>query len=81
MQDEHSILEFHGVNSAVRPAYVVFDNLKHTSTAKALEHLCRTMLIATLRKIQGVTKKLPHLRWKKHQVFFTAPNPDQRSFL
>jgi hypothetical protein len=36
------------------------------------------VLFATLRKIQGMTEKPPHIQRKRHQVFFAAPDPAER---
>ena len=66
MQNENSLFELYGVDSTIRSVGIVFDHLKYASAAKALKHLRRVMLTTSLRKIQCVTKELPHLGGKRH---------------
>ena len=57
----HGLLELHGVDGAVRAPGIVFQHLEHAGAAKALEHLRCVVLIAGLRKGQGVAEKPPHV--------------------
>ena len=61
MQDEHSFLELHRIDSSIRAARVVFDDLKDASTAEAIERLRRVVLVATLGEIQRMAEELPHV--------------------
>ena len=78
MQDKHRFRKFDGVDGAIGAAGIVFDNFQNTSPSKAFEWLCRVMLAASLREIQGVTKELPHIRRQRHKVFLAAADPDER---
>ena len=80
MQDEHSLLELHRVDGAIRAAGIVLDYLKNASTAKAFERLRCVMLTTSLREVQGVTEELPDVGRKRHQVFLSDPDPFERLF-
>jgi len=81
VQDEHRLLELHGIDCAVRTACIILNHFEDTGAAEALEHLRRVVPIAVLGEVQGVTEELPHVDRKRHQVFLAAPDPDQRFFL
>ena len=80
MQNEHGLLELHGVDGTIRAASIVFDYLNDATTAKAFERFRCVMLITSLCKVQGVTEELPHGSRKRHQILFSAPNPAERFF-
>jgi hypothetical protein len=80
VQDEDSLFELDGVDGPVRPSGIVFDDLQNTSASEALHRLCCVVLLAVLRKVQGVAEELPHGDRQVHQVSLAAPDPDQRLF-
>jgi hypothetical protein len=80
MQHEDGFFELDGVDGPVRPSRIVFDHLQHSCASESLQHLAGVVLLAVLGKIQGVTEELPYANRQRHQVFFAAPNPDQRLF-
>ena len=60
MKDEYRFFELHGIDGTRGAAYVVFNNLKHSGAAKALEHLRCIVLIAGLGKGKRVTEESPY---------------------
>ena len=59
MKDKYSFFELHGKNGTIGAADIVFYNLKHSGTAKALEHLRGIVLIPGLSKGKCVTEVSP----------------------
>ena len=57
MQNKYSFFELHGINGTIGAAPIVFNNLKHSGAAKALEHLRRIVLITGLSKGKSVTEE------------------------
>ena len=81
VQDKYSFVELHGINRAVGTAGIVFNNLKHSGAAKALEHLRGIVLITGLSKGKCVTEESPYVRRQCHQVFVAAGYPFERRFV
>lgn len=81
VQDEHSFGEPHGVDGAISTTTIAFDDFQNTGTSKALEHLRCRVLVPMLRKVQGVTEKLPYFRRKRHQILLTTSDPNERLFV
>jgi len=81
MKDKYSFFELHGINGTIGAAGIVFNNLKNSSAAKALEHLRRIVLIAGLGKGKCVTEKSPYAGRQCHQVFVTTAYPLERLFV
>jgi hypothetical protein len=57
---------------------VILDDLQDTRTPKAFKNFGRFVLLTTLGKVQGMTKKLANTHWQRHQVFFAATQPCER---
>src|SRR3989344_5292327 len=81
MQHEYCFLEFNRVDGSVRAAAAIRDDLQNSRAAKALKNLRRLVLIAVLRKVQGMTEKLPDGNGQHQQVSLAAPYPDQWFFM
>gem|GEM_PF-6997440 len=68
-------------DTSFHTGYACYACFQDAGSAEAFHHLRRVMPIAALREVQGVTEELPHVGREGHQVFFTAPDPDERFFL
>ena len=75
MQHKYGLGKFHCVHSAIGAIHIVFHQLQHACTTKALEHFGRIVFVAPLREVQRMAKELAHLQRQGHQVFFAAANP------
>ncbi len=61
MQDKDRFGELNGLDSTIGAASIVFNNLKNSSAAEALEHLCGIVLITRLGKGKCVTEESPYV--------------------
>ena len=70
MKDKHGFLKFHRVDRAVSSSAIVLYQFQHAGAAESFENLRRTVLLATLGKVQRMAKN-----------FRTLTGSDTRSFL
>ena len=81
MQDKYRFSDSHGINGTLGAAGIVFNKLKYSRTAKALEHLRRIVPITGLSKGKRVTEESPYVGRQCHQVFVAAGYPFERLFV
>jgi hypothetical protein len=78
VENEDCRLEFDGIDGAVCPLRIVFDNLEHAGARESFEYFGSVVLLANLCKVKSMTEKLSHGNWKLQQIFLAAPDPDDR---
>jgi hypothetical protein len=65
VKDKHRRLELHGVDGAIGVACVVLDHFQNAAAPKAFQNLRRRVLVAVLRKIQGMPEEPHHADGKR----------------
>lgn len=78
MENEHCRFEFDGVDGAVCPLRIIFDDFEHARAPESLEYFGSVVLLANLCKVKGMAEKFSHGTWKLHQVSLATSDPDER---
>lgn len=68
MEHVHGASKPYGINSSVRIAVEIIDELQYRTTTKSSQRFCCCRLSAPLYLVQGKADAIPHLGWEAPEI-------------